>query len=147
LDYKERIELTSKTNLASFAKDVIGMANSNGGTIIIGVKEESPGKFEPIGIDENSLEQYEVTKLNKALFQYLDPSFFIESKFIKYASKWFCLLNIPAAKEFPILAKKQNDDAKLYLGRFYIRSNAAETCEIQTSNELRQLLVNFQEKA
>jgi two-component system, chemotaxis family, chemotaxis protein CheY len=143
LDYKEIIEFKNKTNVAAFAKDIIAMANTNGGTIIIGEKEIEPGQFELVGIPTEMLKDYEVTQINKIINQFVDPSFHIESKIIKNNGKQFCRLNIPVARETPILAKKQNDEAKLFLGRIYIRNNSAETCEIRTSNEIRTFLNKY----
>lgn len=45
LDYKESVDLSSRDGRARLAKDVIAMANSGGGTIIIGVAERTKRSF------------------------------------------------------------------------------------------------------
>ena len=55
----------------------------------------------------------------------------------------FVFLQIPGAKDAPVLAKRNNPTASLYQGRIYIRTTAAESREITDFVELRQLLDRF----
>ncbi len=64
LDYKEDLDLESKTGRASIAKDFISMANIGGGTIIVGVRESKPGVFKPVGVSDDRLALFETTRLN-----------------------------------------------------------------------------------
>jgi hypothetical protein len=142
-DYKRCIDFTSKDCRAAFAKDVSGFANYGGGDIIIGVDEPEKGNFVKIGIAESDIGRYEVTDLNKSISEYLDPPHHISSRIFVEGGKHFVLVKIPGVQSIPILAKKENASAKLFLGRIYIRTSCAETKEITCSDELRTFLSRF----
>lgn len=142
-DYKERVDLTKKDDVANLAKDVIAMANSGGGRIIIGVAERENGGFETTGIKEGECKWYETTKVNKALRAYLDPHVPIQSRTVTDAHKHLIFIEIPPAREMPILARKENEKANLRLGRLYIRNTSCETSEIQNSDEMRKFITRF----
>jgi len=139
LDYKGVLDLKLKEQRAALAKDVIAMANWGGGTIIIGVEERSPGEFVSVGVDEENLASFETTRVNLALRQFMDPPVSIVSRHVRDASRIFVLLEIPPARDTFVLAGKQNEQARLFPGRIYSRTHASESCEVQSSSELRDL--------
>jgi CheY-like chemotaxis protein len=143
LDYKESVVLSTRDGRACLAKDVIAMANIGGGTIIIGVAEHSRGHFAKVGLDPDKLAELEASLVNKCLRPFIDPSFHIGVRRVIEDERTFIFLEVPGAKETPILARKDNKTASLYQGRLYIRSSAAESREITDSVELRQLLARF----
>jgi CheY-like chemotaxis protein len=143
LDYKETLDISSRDGLAKVAKDVIAMANSGGGTIIVGVAEKAKGHFEQVGLSPEVLEKLEVSLVNKSLRGFMDTAFHIGVRRVTDGDKTFVFLEVPAAKDLPILAKKKNESASLYQGRLYIRTSAAESREITDSSELRSLLKKF----
>ncbi len=143
-DYKESVDLSTRDGRACFAKDVIAMSNVGGGTIIIGVAERIKGQFEQVGLTKSMLESLEVTLVNKSLHPFIDPSIPIGVRRVTDGGKTFVFLQIPGAKDAPVLAKRNNPTADLYQGRIYIRTNAAESAEITDYMELRQLLGRFQ---
>ena len=147
LDYKESVDLTSRSGRASLAKDVMAMANWGGGTIVIGVAESSPGEFIPRGVPDSALEHFETTQLNRGVNEFLDPPVSITVRRVRERSQIFVLLTIPAAENSFILVKRQNDDAKIYPGRIYSRSSASESAEVKTSSELRELLDRLQRRS
>ena len=144
LDYKKSVDLSSRDGRARVAKDAIAMANSGGGTIIVGVAEKTKGLFEQVGLSPDMLEKLEVSLVNKSLRAFMDPFFHIGVRRVTDGEKTFVFLQIPGAKDVPILAKKNNESAALYQGRVYIRTSAAESREITDSSEMRQLLGRFQ---
>jgi len=144
LDYKQSVDLSTRDGRACLAKDVIAMANVGGGTIIIGVAERIKGQFEQVGLTTSILESLEVTLVNKSLHPFIDPSIHIGVRRVTDSGKTFVFLQIPGAKDAPVLAKRNNPTAALYQGRIYIRTNAAESAEITDYIELRQLLGRFQ---
>lgn len=140
LDYKENLELNTKFGCASFAKDVIAFANYGGGSIVLGVSEPEKGRFRKVGLNPNEIEKVEVTLLNKALRDYIEPPHHISSKVIKQSGLIFVIVKIPPANEVPLLAKKQHERANLFPGRIYTRNSAAETSEIRHSEEVRKII-------
>ena len=142
-DYKEIVDLTSKDGVARLAKDVIAMANSGGGRIIIGVAEQEAGVFKPIGLREKDCRWYETTRISKALRAFLDPHIPIQSRTVVDAGSHFVFIEIPPAIEMPILARKENEKANLKMGRLYIRNTSCETSEIRNSDEMRKFIGRF----
>jgi len=146
VDYKEELNFSEKDSRAALAKDVIAMANWGGGTIIVGVAEPEPGRFSLKGITPEKLSSYEVTKLNNSIKDFIDPHIHLKSKFIEHENKHFCLITVPPVGKSIYLPKKQNENAKLYCGRIYTRNTSAESAEIRTSVELRELLDKIQKE-
>jgi len=140
LDYKATIDLSSKRDRAALAKDVIAMANWGGGSIVIGVQETRPGHFVPSGVSESVVEAFEVSRLNRALRPFLDPPIPIIVRRIMLDGATYVVLRVSASGHTLILAARQHEEAGLYCGRIYTRTSAAESAEVQSSAELREML-------
>jgi CheY-like chemotaxis protein len=146
-DYKERIDLSSKSGRASLAKDVIAMTNSGGGTIVFGVAEPRPGEFVPQGLPEVVLASLETSRVNRAINDYVDPPVALTARRVQEGDQTFVLITVPPAKGSLALVKKQNDEAGLYPGRIYARTKAAESAEVRSSSELRELLEQLERRS
>ncbi len=142
-DYKATIDLNSKLGRASIAKDVIAMSNYGGGTIVVGVAEDQQGHFTPAGISDAIIALCETTRLNQAIRTFMDPHIHVASRPVQEGGLNYLFIEVPAAKEVPILVTKKYEEAGLYPGRIYTRTNAAESAEVQTSQELRDILTRF----
>jgi CheY-like chemotaxis protein len=140
LDYKETVDLTSKRGRASLAKDVMAMANFGGGTIVVGVAESRPGEFVPRGVPESLLDSLETSRLNRAVSQFLDPPAPITVRRVRDGDRVFAVLSVPATTSSLVFVRQQNEDAGIYPGRIYTRTSSAESAEVRTSSELRDLL-------
>jgi len=127
LDYKESVGLDCRDGRTALAKDVIAMANSGGGRIIVGVPEDDLAAFEP-------------SRLNRALRDYLDPPVSVGVKQVRDGGRVFAILEVPPGAEMVILAGKENDRAGLRRGRVYVRTSSVESAEVRDSSELRALL-------
>jgi CheY-like chemotaxis protein len=142
-DYKVTVDLQTKAGRASLAKDVIAMSNYGGGTIIIGVSEDKPGRFLPMGIPDDVISICETTRLNRSLRVFMDPHVQITVRPVKDSERSYLFMEVPAANDTLILAAMKNEMASLYPGRIYTRTNAAESAEVQTAQELRHVLARF----
>lgn len=140
LDYKVDLFLATRDERAALAKDVIAMANSGGGRIIAGVAEIRPGIFEPRGLSEERAVALEVSRLNRAVAPYIDPPLPISSRRVEHQGRTFVCLDIPDSGGELVMAARQNDAAGLLRGRIYIRTAAAESAEIRSSLEARNLI-------
>ena len=140
LDYKDMISIEDKGSRASLAKDVIAMANSGGGTIIIGVKEETPGIFKLIGVPRSSLNLYETTRINNAIKKYIGSVIAVTVKKLLWRGKSYISLKVPSVVGTLAMACCDNEQARLYQGRIYIRTDAARSEEVQDSFEVSRII-------
>ena len=140
LDFKEAPDLHTKDGCASLAKDVIGLANCGGGKVVFGVAEVASGRFRVVGCSRESLDQLEVTTLNKAIREYIDPSHHVSPRRIERSGLQLVVVDVPPADVVPLLARKQNDHVQLFPGRMYTRTSAAETAEARRPEEVRGIL-------
>ena len=143
LDYKEDIDLSKKDICASIAKDIIAMANVGGGTIVLGVAEVEPGKFEWRGVRDESIRSFEPTVVGNILKKYIGSAITIKIKRINWERKTFVILKVPSCNGNLALAYCDNESARLYRGRIYVRTNSAQTKEVQDSLELSQVIENI----
>lgn len=140
LDYKKNIDISKKDARASLAKDVIAMANTVGGTIIIGVAEPTPGRFEKIGLTEDELKAFETTKVNNALKKYIGSVISVSVKRLKWRSKYFVVIKVPPCEGTIAMAYCDNELANLYQARIYARDNSAQSVELKDSLQVVNLL-------
>jgi predicted HTH transcriptional regulator len=140
LDYKETVDLVEKSGRASLAKDIIAMSNAGGGTIVIGVEEPASGKFNLRGLSNGELNKLETTKICNSIQNYVDPMVNITVRRVEYDEKLFVFIEVPDVVDTIVLAKKQNKEAGLYLGRIYARNAAAESAEVLRSDAIREII-------
>lgn len=140
LDFKREIRLSNRTQRAELAKDVIAFANFGGGQMVVGVDEPRPGSFVRVGVSPEQAEALETSVLNRAIRPYLDPPIHISSRRVHYQSRLFVIIDVPGTDGTLVLAARENPDAALYTGRIYVRSSAAESAEVESSHQLRQIL-------
>lgn len=140
LDYKEDIDLSDRAARAALAKDVIAMANSGGGTIIVGIAESAPGQFEQRGLPLERIPAFEPTRVADALQKYLGAAVSIIIKNLKWRSENFVLMKIPPSNGTLAMAHCDNEAANLFQGRIYARTNAARSAEVRDSLEVLQLI-------
>jgi CheY-like chemotaxis protein len=139
LDYKECLPLSGKKERAAFAKDVIAMANAGGGQIIIGVAESPKGTFRRVGVAEIDLPLLETTKVNDAIRLYVGQALSVECRTRKIDQLYFSFIKVPSADL--AMVHTEHPEAALFKGRFYIRTDAARSEEIQDPILLQQMLI------
>lgn len=140
LDYKERPDFSTKEAIAALAKDVIAMANFGGGHIIFGKRDLGGHGFETIGLTDDEIESLEVTRLNRTLAPFIDPSHTVEpSHVIVRGGRKLIDVRVPPGADV-VFAAKENERARLYLGRIYVRTGAAESVAASTADQVRRIL-------
>jgi hypothetical protein len=77
LDYKRSYDLTGKStkDRVEMARDVVAMANTFGGYIVLGVDERRTGgrlTYEPVGISEDHLKSLDIDRLKPQVERYLN---------------------------------------------------------------------------
>lgn len=140
LDYKEDFDISERAARASIAKDVIAMANSGGGSIVIGVAEPRPGMFEPRGLPPRRADQLEATKVNDALRRFIGAAFSVSVSQRSLHGKTFVVITVPSVTGGLLLAGCDNPEASLYMGRIYARTDAARSEEVRDNETLSRIL-------
>jgi DNA-binding response OmpR family regulator len=139
VDYKQEL-CSTRDAVANVAKDIIAIGNFGGGYLVFGICEKSKGVFSQDGLNEEQLRHLEVTTLNKAVREYIDPPHAVKCYRFEKGERTFVVVEIPPAEKAPLLAKRQHEGAKLYLGRIYTRTTACESAEVRDNHELRRIL-------
>jgi CheY-like chemotaxis protein len=138
LDFKERLELKTKRACAELARDLIGMANSGGGTIVVGVGQRD-GVFVALGLSSPELEALDVTKLADAVRAYASQLSF-SARVVQREQLRLVAISVKPAQGTIVLALKSNQEAGLFTGRIYVRGDDARTAELQSPVQLQELL-------
>ena len=139
LDYKEKIDFSSKIAKAELARDVIALANSGGGRLIIGVSEKN-GRFSHVGLPENDLEKYETTRLNDSISRYVGSTAYAFTRVVCLNGLYFVIVKVPPIVDTIALALQSNQEAGLFTGRIYIRTQDGRTAELTDPLELQRLV-------
>ena len=125
----------------SLAKTILAMANSQGGIIVVGVKETNDGQIEPVGLSEfkdkadinNEIAKYIPAELDYVIYNYSYDS----SEYKAVENKKFQLLLVNDTPErLPFISQAQTTD--LTKDTIYIRRGTK--CERATASEIEKLL-------
>ena len=87
LDYKAGFEWKkeNKDHQLGLIRDIMGMANTqDGGTIIVGVKDET---YDLIGVSPDILASFDQTDIGQMLHSYSDPKITFELQSVMYVAK------------------------------------------------------------
>jgi CheY-like chemotaxis protein len=139
LDIKLRPSIGTRDGCARLAKDVIALANSGGGHIVFGKDDDGKGGFAWLGLSDSDLEELEVSRLNRALANFIEPPHHVVPKRVIRGGAHFVEVHVPAATDL-LMAARQNDNAGLHRGRIYVRTVSAESAEAQTSHDVRSIV-------
>ncbi len=122
-------------------KTAMGMANiRDGGYLIVGIKQNDDGTFEPQGLSDEELASYNEDHINASTNEFADPYVRIRVDKIEYNNQNYILLSVQEFDDIPVICKKDYDRL-LRKGAIYTRSNRmVETSEINTQTEMREIL-------
>jgi DNA-binding response OmpR family regulator len=137
VDYKRELDLASKRQRAELARDMIAMANTGGGTIIIGVQEERDGFSVQGAANARDLD---ATKIGDAVRAYTGSVVKFTSRPVNVRGALCAAVTVSATDGTIALAQRANQDAGLFTGRIYIRTSDARTTELSDPVQLAELL-------
>jgi CheY-like chemotaxis protein len=140
LDYKQMVDLEDMKARAGLAKDVIAFFNSGGGSIVVGVGEEAPGRFALRGVTNAVAESLEVTRLNDLLRRYIGTELSVSARRVEIEAMTFVIVSVPACTTELAYARGEHPEAGLFPGRVYVRNDAAQTIEVRDAVTLGQLI-------
>lgn len=137
LDYKQATfwKETDKAACCELVKDILAMANTGGGFIVLGVEERNEG-FNFLGMSHEQLATFDTTRLNNFVQRYADPP--INTRLIKHEEK-FVVIVVPAFSETPHLCVKDYEGV-LRTHTLYIRTDNNASAPLGSSSDFRVLL-------
>jgi hypothetical protein len=128
LDYKQAAAWnpTDKSACCAFVKDILAMANSLGGSIVIGVDDTSTG-FVPTGLTSDALKSWESTRINNFIQSYASPPVNVQIAKPTCGTAQFVVLLIPQFRQSPHICFRDYPGV-LTKPTLYVRtaSNASE---------------------
>jgi DNA-binding response OmpR family regulator len=137
VDYKRELDLGNKRQRAELARDMIAMANTGGGTIIIGVQEERDGFSVKGAANARDLDP---TKVGDAVRGYVGSVVKFSSRVVSVQGALCAAISVSATDGTIALAQKSNQEAGLFTGRIYVRTSDARTTELTDPVQLAELL-------
>ena len=125
---------------ASVARAVMGMANRrDGGLVIIGVRETSR-VLTPLGLNDADLATWTHDDTANSLATFVDPYVVFDREAKGYGGRNYIIFHVREFEEIPVLCKRDYRDV-LRAGACYFRPRGkAETVEIRSLTEMRELL-------
>jgi hypothetical protein len=119
-------------------KDILALANTGGGWLIIGVSETG-AKFLPEGVSPTQAQSFETTKLNTFLNNYADPP--INSRIHKpvLESRQFVAIEVPGFSDTPHICQKDFPGV-LTAPTLYVRTANNESAAIKSSADFRSVI-------
>ena len=140
LDYKGPVEWNSgdKKACCELAKDIIGMANTEGGYIVIGVSELDEG-FSLDGVNAEQARSFESSEVCRFVQNYVDPPINVRILKIVHNLKLFIVISVPKFPDTPHICQKTYPDV-LRDRELYVRTDNNETAPIKSSSDFRLLI-------
>lgn len=140
LEYKQSMAWGENATKEKITKAVLAMSNlKEGGTIVLGVKENSDGSFDEIGMDSNDIKGYRPDLIISHVNKYADPFVDISIDKVPDENKKFVVIQVAPFKEIPIICKKGSNGLKK--GKIYTRSRRMnETSEVNSQTEMREII-------
>lgn len=140
LDYKGPIEWNSQDKKAccELAKDVMGMANTEGGYIVIGVSELEHG-FSLVGVTMAQAKSFESSAICRFIQNYVDPPINVRVQKVSHKQRVFVVLEVPRFRDTPHICQKDYPEV-LRDRALYVRTDNNETAPIKSSADFRLLI-------
>ncbi len=153
LDYKRGYDLAGKRSgkdKLEVVRDVVAMANTRGGYIVLGVDEEpsSTGdRYTPNGLSEEDLKALDVDVLKSQVDGYLGTALTLRlqvHRLGEFGGRSFALIHVPESPESPLVMEKSGQygeggrtKAVFHQGDVYVRRGAS-TCKANQT-DMREL--------
>lgn len=138
VDYKAAIvwDEKDKATCCGIVKDILAMANTDGGLIIIGVDELDDGTFAKRGVPSHMLSGWESTRVSNFVQNYADPPIDIRIRRLTDDGLTFIAIDVPPFSNVPHLCVKNYEkDGSRILSAFtlYVRTANKESAPIKSA--------------
>jgi len=140
LDYKGPFAWNEadKKTCCDVVRDILAMANTLGGYIVIGVSEVPTG-YQWDGLSTEQADTFDTTRLNRFLQNYADPPINALLKKIPHDGKVFVVIEIPRFTDTPHLCQRDYPDV-LKSPALYVRTDNNETALVRSSADFRAVV-------
>lgn len=140
LDYKApaKWDEGNKKACCELVKDVLGMANTKGGFIVLGVREREEG-FSWDGLTREQVESWDTSRLNRFVQNYSDPPINSTLRKVAHEGKTFVIIEVPHFPDTPHICQKDFPDV-LSAPTLYVRTDNNETAPIRSSADFRAVV-------
>jgi len=139
-DYKGPMDwdASDKKARCELVKDILAMANTLGGTIVLGVSELANGwDFE--GVSSEQAKTFDSTKINAFVQNYADPPINCSVHKLQHEGKNFVILQVPQFPDTPHICQKDFPGVLADRG-LYMRSDNNESAPLKSSADFRVLI-------
>src|SRR5688572_29724761 len=110
LDFKERLNWADPAARFETLRDIAGLANRNGGHLVIGVAERND-RFVAVGLAEDD-PLPETTELNQALLARFDPGVPCTTGRVPIDGVEFGVIVVPEFERFPLVCNREGGTAE-----------------------------------
>ncbi|HEY7035157.1 MAG TPA: ATP-binding protein [Thermomicrobiales bacterium] len=141
IDFKGPMGWNPKADQAGccgLVKDILAMANTMGGHLVIGVGETASG-LDPIGVNAAELAGWDTTKLNQFVNRYADPP--INATLLKrqHAGNTFVVIEVPVFPDMPHVCKVDFPGV-LRAATIYVRTDNNESAAVGSAHHMNAML-------
>lgn len=140
LDYKGPCEWDEKDkkSCCELVKDILAMANTLGGYIIVGVREKAQG-FEWEGLTVEQAESFETSRINRFVQNYADPPINTLLRKIDHEGNTFVAVEVPRFTDTPHICQKDYPSV-LAAPALYVRTDINESAPLKSSSDFRSIV-------
>lgn len=132
VEYKEWLDLTTKSHRAKLAKELIALANHGGGHVVLGFSDpDLKPVTPPVGYPSISVDD-----INGIVAAFSDPPFHCRVT----AVRGHVIVSVPAGATVPIRAKKGSENGEIVADRYYIRRPGPNSEAPRTGLEWDELI-------
>ncbi|MBN2309032.1 MAG: ATP-binding protein [Candidatus Hydrogenedentes bacterium] len=141
LDYKAPIKWDEddKRACCELVKDVLALANSGGGWLVIGVSEQDKDTFVKEGLTPEQSKSFEATRLSKFVNNYADPPVDPHVYKPEVDGKRFVCIQVPGFPDTPHICQKDFPKT-LSSPALYVRNDAKESASVKNSADFRRIV-------
>lgn len=144
-EYKTWLDLDQPRHQAILARAAIALANSGGGTIVLGFASGTHGLLSPCDQEApaDTRGTYTSERIQRCIAKYADPPFEVEVHYLQRAGNTVVhpIVEVPRSVAEPVVAARSDpDEASLKKGTLYMRRSGPETSPPRTAYDWRTLI-------